>query len=183
MNWVWSKLAQRSALMRPALNAYMRQLRDISYVRPDLTSQVGNCIPLSYIRMGSWIHDIEWHLGQGAKLARSAGTCAKIIKEQLLQCLVQLPSGIEKLLDSRCRATVCLASNPEHGARKLRKAGQSQWLGRRPVVRGVAMNHVDHPHGGSEGCLLEGRPLVTPWGKPTQGGFKTVLKIASKDRI
>lgn len=133
--------------------------------------------------MGTWIHDIEWHPGQGAKLARAAGTHAKIIKQQGSQCLVRLPSGVEKLVDSRCRATIGVASNPEHGAIKLRKAGQSRWLGRRPVVRGVAMNPVDHPHGGGEGRTSGGRPSVTPWGKPTKGGYKTVLKAATKGRI
>ncbi|KAF8407371.1 hypothetical protein HHK36_006500 [Tetracentron sinense] len=89
--------------------------------------------------------------GQGAKLARAAGTFAKIMKEPAPQCLVRLPSGVEKLIDSRCRATIGIVSNPNHGARKLRKVGQSRWLGRRPIVRGVAMNPVDHPHGGGEG--------------------------------
>jgi hypothetical protein len=107
-----------------------------------LNSKVGNSIPLADIRMGTWVHDIECHPGQGAKLARAAGTYAIIIKEPASQCLVRLPSGVEKLIDSRCRATIGIVSNPNHGARKLRKAGQSRWLGRRPIVRGVAMNPV-----------------------------------------
>ncbi|CAN6455913.1 unnamed protein product [Victoria cruziana] len=127
----------------------------------DLHYQVGNCIPLADIC-------------QGAKLARAAGTFAKIMKEPAPQCLVRLPSGVEKLIDSRCRATIGIVSNPNHGARKLRKAGQSRWLGRRPIVRGVAMNPVDHPHGGGEGRTKGGRPSVSPWGKPTKAGFRTV---------
>lgn len=83
--------------------------------------------------MGTWVHDIECHPGQGAKLARAAGTYAKIIKEPAPQCLVRLPSGVEKLIDSRCRATIGIVSNPNHDARKLRKAGQSRWLGR-PIL-------------------------------------------------
>nr|CAD1835830.1 unnamed protein product [Ananas comosus var. bracteatus] len=125
----------------------------------DLNSKAGNCIPLADIRMGTWVHDIECHPGQGAKLARAAGTYAKIIKEPAPQCLVRLPSGVEKLIDSRCRATIGIVSNPNHGARKLRKAGQSRWLGRRPIVRGVAMNPVDHPHGGGEGRTKGGSDL------------------------
>ena len=86
--------------------------------------------------------------------------------------LVRPPSGVEKLMDSRCRATIGRVSNPNHGARKLRKAVQSRWLGRRPFVRGVAMNPVDHPHGGGEGRTKGGRPSVSPWGKPTKAGFR-----------
>ena len=93
----------------------------------DLNSQIGNCIPLADIRIGTWVHDIECHPGQGAKLARAAGTFAKIMKEPapptLSLRLVRLPSGVEKLIDSRCRATIGIVSNPNHGARKLRKAG------------------------------------------------------------
>nr|WML72263.1 ribosomal protein L2 [Ceratophyllum demersum] len=142
------------------------------YERLSLNSQVGNCIPLADIMLGTWVHNIECNPGQGAKLARAAGTFAKIIKEPAPQCLVRLPSGVEKLMDSRCRATIGIVSNPNHGARKLRKAGQSRWLGRRPIVRGVAMNPVDHPHGGGEGRTKGGRPSVSPWGKPTKAGFR-----------
>lgn len=102
----------------------------------DLNSQIGNCITLADIRIGTWV---ECHPGQGAKLARAAGTFAKIRKEPapptLSLRLVRLPSGVEKVIDSRCRATIGIVSNPNHGARKLRKAGQSRWLGRRPIVR------------------------------------------------
>jgi len=146
----------------------------------DLNSKVGNSIPLADIRMGTWVHDIECHPGQGAKLARAAGTYAKIIKEPAPQCLVRLPSGVEKLIDSRCRATIGIVSNPNHGARKLRKAGQSRWLGRRPIVRGVAMNPVDHPHGGGEGRTKGGRPSVSPWGKPTKAGFRAVVGVGKR---
>ncbi|KAG6466698.1 hypothetical protein ZIOFF_074478 (mitochondrion) [Zingiber officinale] len=145
----------------------------------DRNSQVGNSIPLADIRMGTWVHDIECHPGQGAKLARAAGTYAQIIKEPAPQCEVQLPSGVEKVIDSRCRATIGIVSHPNHGARKLRKAGQSRWLGRGPIVRGVAMNPVDHPHGGGEGRTKGGRPSVSPWGKPTKAGFRAAASITS----
>nr|YP_004927639.1 ribosomal protein L2 [Anomodon rugelii]AEH99686.1 ribosomal protein L2 [Anomodon rugelii] len=139
---------------------------------------VGNCVSLAHIPIGTWIHNIEWNPGQGAKLVRAAGTFAQIIKkfENTPQCIVRLPSGVDKLIDSRCRATVGIVSNLHHGKRKLDKAGQSRWLGRRPIVRGVAMNPVDHPHGGGEGRTKGGRPSVSPWGKPAKGGFRTVVR-------
>ncbi|KAF5947139.1 hypothetical protein HYC85_017367 [Camellia sinensis] len=145
----------------------------------DLSSQIGSCMPISMMRIGTLIHNIEMNPGQGGKLVRAAGTSAKILKEPKASrhCLIKLPSGKEKLIDSRCRATIGTVSNPEHGAKKLRKAGQSRWLGRRPVVRGVAMNPVDHPHGGGEGRSKSsgshGRSSRTPWGKPCKSGFKT----------
>ncbi|KAF5207028.1 50S ribosomal protein L2 [Thalictrum thalictroides] len=97
----------------------------------DLNSQIGNCIPLSNIRIGTWVHCIEMQPGQGAKLVRAAGTFAKVLKESSISggrhCLLRLPSGVEKLIDSRCKATVGQVSNLSHGARKLRKAGHSRW--------------------------------------------------------
>lgn len=139
---------------------------------------VGNCVSLANIPIGTWVHNIEWNPGQGAKFIRAAGTFAQIIKkfENTPQCIVRLPSGVDKLIDSRCRATVGIVSNLHHGKRKLDKAGQSRWLGRRPIVRGVAMNPVDHPHGGGEGRTKGGRPSVSPWGKPAKGEFKTVVR-------
>ncbi|WCJ28863.1 Ribosomal protein L2 family [Euphorbia peplus] len=141
----------------------------------DINSQVGTCMPLSSMRIGTFIHNIEVNPGQGGKLVRAAGTCAKILKEpNAKNCLVKLPSGVEKLIDSKCRATIGRVSNASHNTRKLRKAGQSRWLGRRPVVRGVAMNPVDHPHGGGEGRSKSsgshGQVSQTPWGKPTKCG-------------
>ncbi|GKV37459.1 hypothetical protein SLEP1_g45489 [Rubroshorea leprosula] len=117
----------------------------------DINSQIGSCMPLGAMRIGTIIHNIEMNPGQGGKLVRAAGTSAKILKEpSAAYCIIRLPSGAEKRVDSKCRATVGVVSNPSHGTRKLRKAGQSRWLGRRPVVRGVAMNPIDHPHGGGE---------------------------------
>ncbi|KAJ9558594.1 hypothetical protein OSB04_013208 [Centaurea solstitialis] len=145
----------------------------------DISSQVGSCMPISMMRIGTIIHNIEMNPGQGGKLVRAAGTSAKILKEPAASklCLIRLPSGVEKLIDSSCRATIGVVSNPEHATKKLRKAGHSRWLGRRPVVRGVAMNPVDHPHGGGEGKSkssgCRGGVSKTPWGKPTKSGFKT----------
>ncbi|OIW11979.1 hypothetical protein TanjilG_02186 [Lupinus angustifolius] len=144
----------------------------------DINSQIGSSMPLSSMRIGTIIHNIELNPGQGGKLVRAAGTNAKILKDPTAPyCLIQLPSGVKKLIDSRCRATIGTVSNPSHGDRKLRKAGHSRWLGRRPVVRGVAMNPVDHPHGGGEGKSKSsgkfGKGSRTPWGKPTKGGYKT----------
>ena len=115
--------------------------------------------------------------GQGAKPTRAAGTFAQTMNKpgNAPQCLVRLPPGVEKLIDPRCRATIGIVPNPNHGARKRSLAGQSRWLGRRPIVRGVAMNPVDHPHGGGEGRTKGGRPSVSPWGKPTKAGFRTVV--------
>nr|QIA60057.1 ribosomal protein L2 [Radula japonica] len=148
------------------------------YILDSYYQMVGNCIPLAKIPIGTWVHNIERNPGQGAKLTRAAGTFAQIIKkiENIPQCIVRLPSGVDKLMDSRCRATIGIVSNLNHGRHKLNKAGQSRWLGRRPIVRGVAMNPVDHPHGGGEGRTKGGRPSVSPWGKPTKGGFKTVVR-------
>lgn len=144
----------------------------------DVNSQIGSCMPLAAMRIGTMIHNIEVNPGQGGKLVRAAGTCAKILKEPTSRyVMVRLPSGAEKLIDTRCQATIGQVSNPSHGSRKLRKAGQSRWLGRRPVVRGVAMNPVDHPHGGGEGRSKSGgnygRGSLTPWGKPCKSGYKT----------
>ncbi|EXC21915.1 60S ribosomal protein L2 [Morus notabilis] len=144
----------------------------------DINSMIGSCMPLSSMRIGTIVHNIEVNPGQGGKLVRAAGTGAKILKEpSATKCLVRLPSGAEKWIDSSCRATIGVVSNPKHGAKKLRKAGQSRWLGIRPTVRGVAMNPVDHPHGGGEGRSKSGgnlgRTSQTPWGKPCKSGYKT----------
>ncbi|KAF4355930.1 hypothetical protein F8388_025933 [Cannabis sativa] len=154
-------------------NSMMNQLAHL-----DINTLIGSCMPLAAMRIGTIIHNIEVNPGQGGKLVRAAGTCAKILKEpSSSKCLIRLPSGSEKWVDSRCRASIGVVSNPSHGAKKLRKAGQSRWLGRRPTVRGVAMNPVDHPHGGGEGRSKSsgawGRTSQTPWGKPCKSGYKT----------
>ncbi|KAF3337985.1 hypothetical protein FCM35_KLT18572 [Carex littledalei] len=167
-----SSKPSKSSSMRPG-NSTFSAFSDNQYDIVDQNSKVGNCIPLADVRIGTLVHDIECRPGQGGKMVRAAGTYAKVIKEPGAQCVLRLPSGAEKIVDSRCRATIGVVSNPSHGMQKLRKAGHSRWLGRRPVVRGVAMNPVDHPHGGGEGRTKGGRPSVSPWGKPTKGGYRS----------
>lgn len=159
----------------PSLKSMMNQMFSL-----DISSQIGSCMPLSNMRIGMQIHNIELRPGQGGKLVRAAGTSAKILTEpnrSARYCEIKLPSGEKKLIDKRCRATVGVVSNPEHRTKKLRKAGQSRWRGIRPTVRGVAMNPVDHPHGGGEGKSKSsgshGQCSRTPWGKPTKSGYKT----------
>lgn len=128
---------------------------------------VGNTLPLMNIPVGSFIHNIELIPGKGGQLVRSAGTSAQIIKKtENNYILVRLNSSEERLFHGYCRATIGTVSNLDHKLKKLKKAGQARWLNRRPTVRGVAMNPVDHPHGGRTNG---GRPSVTPWGKLTKG--------------
>lgn len=136
-------------------------------VRPDL----GNSLPLKNIPTGMDIHNLELSIGKGGQVVRSAGTAAQIMSKEGDYCTVKLPSGEIRLIHKDCYATMGRVGNPEHGDIVLGKAGRSRWLGRRPKVRGTAMNPVDHPHGGGEG-RTKGKHPVTPWGKPTKG-YKT----------
>lgn len=129
----------------------------------------GNCLPLEFIPTGTMVHNIELRPHKGAQLARSAGASAQLMAKEGKYALLRLPSGeLRKVLQS-CRATVGVVGNEEHQNVLLGKAGRSRWLGRRPKVRGVAMNPIDHPHGGGEGRTSGGRHPTTPWGKPTKG--------------
>jgi ribosomal protein L2 len=130
--------------------------------------KIGTNCTLEKVSLGTSLHNIETYPGQGGILVRAAGTFAQLVQkiEKTRQCIVRLPSGRQLLLDLLCRATIGIVSNTSHSTRKLTKAGQSRWLGRMPVVRGVAMNPIDHPHGGR---TKGGRPSVSPWGKPTKG--------------
>ena len=131
--------------------------------------EVGNTLPLSNIPVGTLVHCIELRPGQGAAMARSAGTFAQISSREGDYAIMRLPSGeIRKVLLS-CRATVGIVGNSEHSLEQSGKAGRSRWMGRRPHVRGAAMNPVDHPHGGGEGRTGEGREPVSPWGTPSKG--------------
>ena len=132
----------------------------------------GNTLPLRNIPVGSVIHCIELKPGKGAQMARSAGTSAQLIAREGLYVTLRLRSGEMRKVLSDCRATLGEVSNSEHSLRKLGKAGASRWRGVRPTVRGVAMNPVDHPHGGGEGRTSGGRHPVSPWGTPTKG-YKT----------
>jgi len=131
----------------------------------------GNSMKLKYIPLGTLIHNIELEPGKGGILVRSAGGWAQVLAKEKGYAQLRLPSGEIRLINLECRATIGQVGNVEHASLSLGKAGRKRWLGRRPRVRGVAMNPVDHPHGGGEGKAGQGNPHpVTPWGKPTKGG-------------
>lgn len=132
----------------------------------------GNALPLRNIPLGSTVHNIELRPGKGGQIARSAGTSAQLLAKDGQYVTLRLRSGEMRKVHSECRATLGEVSNSEHSLRSLGKAGASRWRGKRPTVRGVVMNPVDHPHGGGEGRTSGGRHPVTPWGVPTKG-YKT----------
>ncbi|MDX1706083.1 50S ribosomal protein L2 [Pseudidiomarina sp.] len=134
--------------------------------------KAGNCLPLRNIPVGATVHAIEMKPGKGAQLARSAGAYAQILARDGAYVTVRLRSGEVRRVQSEGRATIGEVGNAEHMLRQLGKAGAVRWRGVRPTVRGVAMNPVDHPHGGGEGRTSGGRHPVTPWGTPTKG-YKT----------
>ncbi|MEE8516248.1 MAG: 50S ribosomal protein L2 [Alphaproteobacteria bacterium] len=140
--------------------------------------QPGNAMPLKNIPVGTIIHNIEMKPGKGAQIARSAGTYAQLIGKDAGRAQLRLSSGEVRMVTEQCMATVGAVSNPDQKNIKIGKAGRKRWLGRRPVVRGVAMNPVDHPHGGGEGRSSGGRHPVTPWGVPTKG-YRTRKKKPS----
>lgn len=133
--------------------------------------KAGNSMKLRYIPLGTLIHNVELIPGEGGRLVRSAGSWAQIMAKEGSYAQLRMPSGEIRLVDLECRATIGQVGNVEHSSLVLGKSGRVRWLGRRPKVRGVAMNPVDHPHGGGEGKAGQGNPHpVTPWGKPTKGG-------------
>jgi len=134
--------------------------------------KTGNCLPLGNIPVGSTVHCIELKPGRGAQMARSAGAAVQLVAREGLYSTLRLRSGEMRKVQSDCRATIGEVGNGEHALRKLGKAGASRWRGVKPTVRGVAMNPVDHPHGGGEGRTSGGRHPVSPWGTPTKG-YKT----------
>lgn len=138
----------------------------------DAPIKVGNCLPMRNIPLGTVVHCVELKPGKGAQLARSAGTSAQLVAREGVYCTLRLRSGEMRKVLSECRATIGEVSNSEHNLRQLGKAGAARWRGVRPTVRGVAMNPVDHPHGGGEGKTSGGRHPVSPWGTPTKG-YKT----------
>ncbi|UTW11039.1 50S ribosomal protein L2 [Marinobacterium rhizophilum] len=135
----------------------------------DADIKVGNTLPLRNIPVGSTIHCIELKPGKGAQLARSAGASAQLVAREGTYATLRLRSGEMRKVLVECRATLGEVGNSEHSLRQLGKAGAKRWRGVRPTVRGVAMNPVDHPHGGGEGRTSGGRHPVTPWGVPTKG--------------
>lgn len=129
----------------------------------------GCAMPLRSVPIGSIIHNIEMKPGKGGQIARSAGSFAQIVGRDQTYAIIRLGSGEQRLIHGDCMATIGAVSNPDQGNIKLAKAGRNRWMGKRPSVRGVAMNPVDHPHGGGEGKTSGGRHPVTPWGKSTKG--------------
>jgi large subunit ribosomal protein L2 len=136
---------------------------------PDADIQPGNNLPLANIPLGTHIHNIELRLGKGGQIVRSAGTFAQLMAKEDRYALVKLPSGEVRMVLLKCKATVGQLGNVTHENISLGKAGRNRWKGRRPKVRGVAMNPVDHPMGGGEGRSSGGRHPCSPWGMPTKG--------------
>jgi len=136
---------------------------------PTAEVRVGNALPLSNIRVGTMVHNVELKPLKGGQLGRSAGAAIQLMGKEGDRAVLKLPSGEFRRVDIRCMATIGVMGNSDHANRKVGKAGRSRWLGSRPVSRGVAMNPVDHPHGGGEGRTSGGRHPVTPWGVPTKG--------------
>lgn len=148
----------------------------------DAPIEIGNALPLEKIPLGMNVHNIELQLGKGGQLVRSAGTSATIAAKEGDYVTVKLPSGEMRMVFKRCFATIGIVGNEDHMNISIGKAGRNKWLGRRPKVRGVAMNPHDHPHGGGEGKSSGGRHPVTPWGVPTKG-YKTRKKNKGSNRF
>jgi len=142
---------------------------------PEADIKPGNTLPLINIPLGTHIHNVELHLGKGGQIVRSAGTYAQLMAKEGSYALIKLPSGEVRMVLAKCKATIGQIGNVMHENISLGKAGRKRWLGRRPKVRGVAMNPVDHPMGGGEGRSSGGRHPCSPWGVPSKG-FKTRRK-------
>ena len=153
---------------------------------PEADIVPGNALPLRVIPLGTTLHNIELRPGKGGQMARSAGTFAQLVAKEGNYAQLRMPSGEVRRVPLVCKATVGQVGNIEHENVSLGKAGRSRWKGLRPKVRGVAMNPVDHPHGGGEGKTSGGRNPVTPWGQPTRGyktrSNKRTQKMILKDR-
>ena len=143
--------------------------------------KIGNCLPLSKIPSGLFVHNVELVPGKGAQMVRSAGAGAQVLAKDAGMVTLKLPSGEVRMVNEKCMVTIGEVGNKSHETVKIGKAGRSRWLGRRPKVRGVAMNPVDHPMGGGEGKSSGGRHPTTPWGKPTKG-YKTRKKNKTSNR-
>jgi len=143
---------------------------------------VGNTMPLGIIPEGMLIHNIELKEGKGGQMARSAGTYARIMAKENGMITLKLPSGEMRMVTEQCIGTIGMVGNRDHANIVYGKAGRMRWLGRRPKVRGVVMNPVDHPHGGGEGKTSGGRHPVSPWGTPAKG-YKTRKKNKLSDRL
>ena len=154
----------------------------ISTMDKDVEIKAGNCIPLRKVPLGTAVHNVEIKPGKGGKLVRSAGISAQMLAREGDFALLRMPSSEVRKIHIDCRATIGQIGNVEHETRSIGKAGRNRWKGRRPHVRGVVMNPVDHPHGGGEGKTSGGRNPVTPWGQPTRG-YKTRHNKRTKKMI
>ncbi|HEY5598011.1 MAG TPA: 50S ribosomal protein L2 [Kiloniellales bacterium] len=150
----------------------------VSSARADI--KPGNAMPLSAIPVGTIVHNVEMKAGRGGQLARSAGTYLQLVGRDAGYALLRLGSGEVRMVRAECMASIGAVSNPDQANIKIGKAGRSRWLGQRPIVRGVAMNPVDHPHGGGEGRTSGGRHPVSPWGRPTKGAKTRKNKRTAK---
>ena len=149
---------------------------------PEAEYQVGNSMPLRRIPLGTVLHNVEMVPGRGGQIARSAGNSCQLLAKEGPYAALRMPSGEMRRVPIDCRATIGEVGNNEHSNISLGKAGRSRWLGRRPKVRGVVMNPVDHPHGGGEGRTSGGRHPVSPWGVPTKG-YRTRSKKNRSNRF
>jgi large subunit ribosomal protein L2 len=149
---------------------------------PTADIKPGNALPLENIPTGTMVHNVELKPGQGGKMARSAGSSVQLVAKDAGYAVLRVPSGEMRRVLLTCRATVGQVGNTDHENQSIGKAGRSRWLGKRPAVRGSAMNPVDHPHGGGEGKSKGGRHPVTPWGVPTLGK-RTRRKHKESDKL
>jgi large subunit ribosomal protein L2 len=150
---------------------------------PEAPPTVGNCLPMSRIPLGTTIHNIEMRPGRGGALCRSAGSSATLMAREADWAQITLPSGEIRRIPSKCRATIGKVGNSDHMNIELGKAGRKRWMGRRPHVRGTAMNPIDHPHGGGEGRTKGGRHPVSPTGKLAKGGATRKRRKPSNSAI
>jgi large subunit ribosomal protein L2 len=167
---------------RYILAPHRLQVGDRIVSGPGAEIKIGNSLPLNEIPLGTTIHNIELNVGHGGQMARSAGNYARLMAKEGKYAQMKLPSGEVRMVLLECRATIGQVGNLDHENLSIGKAGRKRWLGKRPHVRGVAMNPVDHPHGGGEGKSSGGRHPVTPWGMPSKG-YKTRGKKASDKLI
>lgn len=154
---------------------------DVVVSGPDSDIRTGNALPLARIPLGTTVHAVELRAGKGAQVCRSAGTGAQVVAREGDYVTLKLRSGEVRMVRGTCQATIGEVGNAEHELVRVGKAGKSRWLGRRPKVRGVAMNPVDHPLGGGEGKASGGRPACSPWGKPE--GRKTRKRKKASTRL
>jgi large subunit ribosomal protein L2 len=160
---------------RYILAPHKLQVGDRVISGPGAEIRPGNAVSLRAIPLGTYVHNIELKKGHGGQLARSAGSYGRLMAKEGKYALIKLPSGEVRMILQDCKATIGQVGNLEQENVSIGKAGRSRWLGKRPRVRGVAMNPVDHPHGGGEGKSSGGRHPVTPWGVPTKG-YKTRIR-------